>query len=83
MFEYKTKGTCATRISFTLEDGKVHSLSFKDGCDGNLKALSLLAEGMDARDLISRFKGLRCGRKATSCADQLARALEAAGKPPR
>ena len=72
---YKTQGTCSTEINFELRDGKVHSVSFKNGCDGNLKALSILAEGMDAKELVSKLKGLRCGRKKTSCGDQLATAV--------
>jgi uncharacterized protein (TIGR03905 family) len=72
---YKTKGTCSTEISFELRDGKVHSISFENGCDGNLKALGILAEGMDAEELVKKLKGLRCGRKKTSCGDQLAIAV--------
>jgi uncharacterized protein (TIGR03905 family) len=72
---YKTNGTCSTEINFELQDGKVHSVSFKDGCDGNLKALGILAEGMDANELVRKLKGLRCGRKKTSCGDQLATAV--------
>jgi uncharacterized protein (TIGR03905 family) len=72
---YKTTGTCSTEINFELRDGKVHSVSFKDGCPGNLKALSILVEGMDAVELVNKLKGLRCGRKETSCGDQLAIAV--------
>ncbi|MDR0377661.1 MAG: TIGR03905 family TSCPD domain-containing protein [Spirochaetaceae bacterium] len=78
MIEYKTKGTCSRRITFAIEDGKVRSVSFKGGCEGNLKALSLLVEGMDGRELVNRLKGIRCGRKGTSCADQLAQAVDTA-----
>jgi uncharacterized protein (TIGR03905 family) len=76
MLEYKTKGTCSRKITFSLENGKVRSVSFKNGCEGNLKALSILVEGMDGRELIGRLKGIRCGKKGTSCADQLARAVD-------
>jgi len=72
---YKTRGTCSTEINFELRDGKVHSVSFENGCDGNLKALGILAEGMDACELVKKLKGLRCGRKKTSCGDQLATAV--------
>jgi uncharacterized protein (TIGR03905 family) len=51
-------------------------VSFKDGCEGTLKALSILVEGMDGRELIKRLKGIQCGRRGTSCADQLARAVD-------
>jgi uncharacterized protein (TIGR03905 family) len=83
MIEYNTKGTCSSKIFFDLIDGKVHSVSFKDGCEGNLNALSILTEGMDAAELVRRLKGVRCGQKSTSCPDQLATAVEqaiAAGK---
>jgi uncharacterized protein (TIGR03905 family) len=78
MITYKTKGTCSSKITFSLEDGKVRSVSFKDGCDGNLKAISTLVEGMDSHELVSRLKGIQCGRKGTSCADQLAQAVDKA-----
>ena len=78
MYEYITQGTCSQRIAFSIEDGKVHSISFVSGCDGNLKGISRLCEGMDAQQLIASLKGIRCGRKNTSCPDQLARAVEQA-----
>jgi uncharacterized protein (TIGR03905 family) len=77
---YKTVGTCSTEINFELRDGKVHSVSFKDGCDGNLKALGILAEGMNAEELVKKLKGLHCGKKKTSCGDQLAAAVAEALK---
>ncbi|MDR1352864.1 MAG: TIGR03905 family TSCPD domain-containing protein [Treponema sp.] len=83
MFEYKTRGTCSTKITFDISDGKIHQLAFKDGCEGNLSGISKLAEGMDARHLASLLKGTKCGRKSTSCPDQLAIAIERAlsGEP--
>jgi uncharacterized protein (TIGR03905 family) len=78
MIEYTPKGTCSTMISFSIEEDMIRSVSFKDGCNGNLKAISLLVEGMKPQEVISRLKGIRCGRRGTSCADQLARAVEKA-----
>lgn len=75
---YKTRGTCATAINFDLSDGKVRDVSFVRGCDGNLKAISKLIDGRDAGEVIRTLKGNKCGFKNTSCADQLAMALEAA-----
>ena len=74
--EYKTNGTCSTKINFEINNSKVYNISFEDGCNGNLKALSILAEGMDVKELIQKLKGLRCDDRKTSCADQLARAVE-------
>ena len=76
MIEYKTRGVCSTKIQFELIGDKIHNISFEDGCDGNLKAIAILTEGMDTKELISKLKGNRCGNKQTSCADQLARAVE-------
>ena len=78
MHDYKTKGTCSTKIHFDIKDGKVYSVSFEGGCNGNLKALGVLTEGMDAADVIKKLKGLQCGGRGTSCADQLAQAVEQA-----
>ena len=75
MIEYKTKGTCSTKINFEIDDGKVHNIKFTDGCNGNLKAISILAEGMEANELIAKLKGVTCGKKNTSCGDQLAQAV--------
>ena len=75
-FEYKTKGTCSQHILFDIEDGKVRNVQYIGGCNGNLKGIGALVEGMDIHDAISRLKGIKCGPKQTSCPDQLATALE-------
>lgn len=77
-YEYKTHGTCSRRITFTLEDNKVHHVFFDGGCNGNGKGVSALVEGMDADEAIRRLKGITCGMRPTSCPDQLAHALEEA-----
>lgn len=77
-FEYKTCGTCSQRILFDIEDGKVHNLQFIGGCNGNLKGIGSLVEGMDVDEVIARLEGTTCGMKPTSCPDQLAQALKAA-----
>ena len=77
-FEYKTKGTCSQQILFDVENGKVKNLQFIGGCNGNLKGISSLVDGMDIDDVIARVEGIHCGMKATSCPDQLAQALKQA-----
>ena len=72
-YEYKTKGTCSQRIFFDVEEGKVKNVQFVGGCNGNLKGIAALVEGMDVADVIARVEGIRCGMKATSCPDQQAR----------
>jgi len=74
--EYKTNGTCSKKINFNIEDGKLNSIKFEGGCNGNLKAISALLEGMDVSFAVQRLKGIQCENRGTSCADQLARAIE-------
>ena len=75
-YEYKTKGTCSQRIFFDVEDGKVKNVQFVGGCNGNLKGIAALVEGMSVEEVIARVEGIHCGMKATSCPDQLAKALK-------
>lgn len=77
-YEYKTRGTCSQLISFDIEDGKVSNVQFLGGCNGNLKGIGALIEGMPAEKVIERVDGIRCGMKSTSCPDQLAKALKQA-----
>ena len=77
-FEYKTKGTCSQKIFFEIEDGKVKNVQYMGGCNGNLKGIGSLVEGMDVDEVIKRLEGTTCGMKATSCPDQLANALKKA-----
>lgn len=74
-FEYKPKGTCATKIIVELEGNSIKHVEFVGGCDGNAKGLCAMVEGMNADDIVSRLQGITCGFKKTSCPDQLARAL--------
>ena len=78
MYEFKTSGTCSQRILFDIEDGKVRNVKFIGGCNGNLKGIGALVEGMAVDEVISRVEGIRCGMKSTSCPDQLAKALKEA-----
>jgi uncharacterized protein (TIGR03905 family) len=75
---FLTKGICAKSIELELEGGIVRSVKFFGGCDGNLQGVSRLVEGMSADEAARRLRGIRCGRKATSCPDQLAQAIEQA-----
>ena len=76
-YEYKTSGTCSQKIFFEIEEGKVKGVQFLGGCNGNLKGIGALVEGMNVDDVIARVEGIRCGMKSTSCPDQLAKALKA------
>ena len=77
--EYKTSGTCSQKIEYDIieKDGVkcVSNVRFTGGCNGNLKGIGALVEGMPVEWVISRVEGTTCGFKGTSCPDQLAKAL--------
>ena len=77
-YSYQTNGTCSREILFEIEDGKVKNVQYIGGCNGNLKGIGSLVEGMDVDEVIARLEGTTCGMKATSCPDQLAKALKEA-----
>lgn len=75
-YRYKTQGTCSQQIDFELENGILKNVQYYGGCNGNLKGIGRLVEGMPAEEVIRRLEGIRCGLKPTSCPDQLAVALK-------
>ena len=77
MYQYTTHGVCSKSIFFDVVDNKVTNVSYLGGCNGNLKGIGALVEGMDIDEVITRLEGTTCGMKKTSCPDQLAKALRA------
>lgn len=77
-YSYKTNGVCSKSISFDIEDGIVKNVKFIGGCAGNTQGLAKMCEGRKAEDVANLLSGIKCGYKATSCPDQLARAVIAA-----
>ena len=77
-YHYKTKNVCSSEIDFDLENNQLHNVVFNGGCNGNLKAIGKLVEGMDADKVIALLEGNTCGRSSTSCADQLTQAIRMA-----
>ncbi len=77
-YDYITSGTCAQIISVDLEGNIVHNVSFMGGCNGNLKAIPILVEAMTVDNIEKLLSGVECGRRGTSCADQLAKAVRRA-----
>ncbi len=75
-YTYKTNGTCSRVIEFEVEDDKAKNVTFQGGCNGNLKGIGRLTEGLSVDEVIDRLEGIRCGFKSTSCPDQLAKALK-------
>ena len=79
IYERKNKGTCSvlTRVDLA-DDHTIRKVEVMGGCNGNLKGICQLLQGMKAEDAIQRMKGTTCGPRPTSCPDQISHALEEA-----
>ena len=75
IYTFRPKGVCPSQIQFDVTDGVVSDIRFTGGCNGNLKAISKLLDGMPVSEVVEKLQGNTCGNKATSCSDQLATAL--------
>ncbi|MBQ8928949.1 MAG: TIGR03905 family TSCPD domain-containing protein [Oscillospiraceae bacterium] len=77
-FDYKTENTCSQLISLDIDGDVVTNVKFTGGCNGNLKAIPILVDGWTVDQIESKLRGITCGRRPTSCGDQLAKAVRAA-----
>lgn len=77
-YTYKTQGTCSTQITFDIDGDIITNVQYTGGCNGNLKAVRSLVEGMTVEQIESKLGGIKCGFKNTSCGDQLAKAVREA-----
>ena len=77
-YEYKTENTCSQIISFDIDGNVITNIEFYGGCNGNLKAISKLLEGATVEEIERKLLGNTCGRRPSSCTDQLARAVRKA-----
>ncbi len=77
-YDYQTEVVCAQVISFDINDDVITNIRFMGGCNGNLKAIAKLVDGWTVDKIESYLRGNLCGRKPTSCADQLAIAVRKA-----
>ena len=77
-YTYKPQGVCSMQIDFDINDDVITNVRFTGGCNGNLKAISKLVDGMTVAEIEDKLLGNTCGRRPTSCADQFAKAVRAA-----
>lgn len=77
-YSYKTRGTCSQVINFNIDGNMITDIEFIGGCNGNLKAVSKLCDGMTVEEIESKLLGNQCGMRGTSCADQFAKAVREA-----
>ena len=75
-YAYVPEQVCSTKINFSIDDvGNLHDVKFVGGCPGNLSAISKLVEGKNAEEIANILCGNLCGKRPTSCADQLSHAI--------
>ena len=77
-YEYKTENTCSQTIAFNIDGNVITNIEFYGGCNGNLKAIARLLDGATVEEIEEKLLGNTCGRRPTSCTDQLARAVRIA-----
>ena len=68
---------CSKQIDIQIKDGIIQSVVYTRGCDGNAKGIGALIKGMSVEEAIKRLEGITCGKRPTSCPDQLAKVLKA------
>lgn len=74
-FAYEPRGVCARQFEITVDGNQIQDVKIIGGCPGNLLGISNLLKGMEIDEVIKRFSGVPCGKKPTSCPDQIAAAL--------
>lgn len=67
---------CSKQIDIQIQDGVLLSVVYTRGCDGNAKGIGALIKGMTVEEAIRRLEGITCGKRPTSCPDQLAKVLK-------
>ena len=77
-YTYTPMGVCSRQMTVEIENGMIRHVDVLGGCNGNLKGISSLLQGMRVEDAIARLQGIRCGMRPTSCPDQLSIALRQA-----
>ena len=77
-YKYKTTNVCTRNISFDINDDIISNITFEGGCNGNLKAIAKLVDGWKIDKIEQFLLGNTCGKRSTSCADQLAKAVRQA-----
>ena len=68
---------CSKQIDIQIKDGVIQSVVYTRGCEGNAKGIGALIKDMTVEEAIKRLDGITCGKRGTSCPDQLAKVLKA------
>ncbi len=68
---------CSKQIDIEIKDGVIQKVVYTRGCEGNAKGIGALIKDMTVEEAIKRLEGITCGKRGTSCPDQLAKVLKA------
>ncbi len=77
-YVFSTENVCSKQIQLEINDDKISNIKFIGGCDGNLTAIAKIVDGWTIEEIEEKFTGITCGRRPTSCADQLVNAVKEA-----
>lgn len=67
---------CSNNIIIDTDGQTIENIQIIGGCQGNSQGVANLLKGMNINEAIKRLEGITCGRKNTSCPDQIAQALK-------
>ena len=67
---------CSNKIDIEIVDGVIQKVVYTRGCEGNAKGIGALVKDMTVEEAIKRLEGITCGKRGTSCPDQLAKVLK-------
>ena len=74
-YQYSPVNVCSNNFEFSIEDDTIIDVKITGGCPGNLIGICNIIVGMKLDEVIARFSGIHCGKRDTSCPDQIALAL--------
>lgn len=77
-YQYIPKSICSSLIKVFIDEetNTIKSVAILGGCHGNLTAIMRLLKGKPVEECVQTLGGIKCGRRGTSCPDQIAKALE-------
>ena len=68
---------CSKQIDIEIKDGIILKVVYTRGSERNAKGIGALIKDMTVEEAIKRLEGITCGKRGTSCPDQLATVLKA------
>lgn len=67
---------CSKKIEIEIIGDTIMKVVYTRGCEGNAKGIGALIKGMSIDEAIRRLEGITCGKRGTSCPDQLSKVLK-------